>query len=163
MNKFTGIFTNLDDTQIKKLYRKLAMENHPDLGGSHKNMQDLNEAYEMALQGIHGQEFDGRTYYYHDQNEKDAMEKLEEILAIPFSSAVEILLIGCWIWIKGTAREEKDLLNKNGAGCFWSREHKAWYWKPAGSYAKRSGKGLGDIAEKYGSKSFKSKGAYLSA
>ena len=33
--------------EVKKAYRRLAKENHPDLGGDEKRMKLINEAYEF--------------------------------------------------------------------------------------------------------------------
>ena len=38
---------NLDAKQLKQLFRKLAKENHPDLGGSKKGMQSIIDAYNL--------------------------------------------------------------------------------------------------------------------
>jgi molecular chaperone DnaJ len=35
------------DEELKKLYRKLAVENHPDKGGSSDKMKQINEAYQL--------------------------------------------------------------------------------------------------------------------
>ena len=46
MNFFVKSYESLDD--VKKDYRKFARENHPDCGGSEKQMQILNDEYEKV-------------------------------------------------------------------------------------------------------------------
>ena len=41
-----GVGKNADEAELKKAYRKLAMENHPDRGGDHNKFASINEAYD---------------------------------------------------------------------------------------------------------------------
>ena len=43
--KTLGVQENADDIQIKKAYKKLAMQHHPDKGGDAKKFQEVSEAY----------------------------------------------------------------------------------------------------------------------
>ena len=45
--KTLGVSKNATADEIKKAYRKLARENHPDAGGDEEKFKDLNEAYEV--------------------------------------------------------------------------------------------------------------------
>jgi molecular chaperone DnaJ len=42
-----GIDRNADQSSIKKAYRKLAKEKHPDSGGDEEEFKEINEAYEV--------------------------------------------------------------------------------------------------------------------
>ena len=44
--KTLGVQENADDIQIKKAYKKLAMQHHPDKGGDAKKFQEVSEAYD---------------------------------------------------------------------------------------------------------------------
>ena len=45
--KTLGVSKNATAEEIKKAYRKIARENHPDAGGDEEKFKDINEAYEV--------------------------------------------------------------------------------------------------------------------
>lgn len=45
--KILGVAKDATTDQIKKAYRKLARDNHPDAGGDEERFKDINEAYEV--------------------------------------------------------------------------------------------------------------------
>ena len=40
-----GVDKNADDQTIKKAYKRLAMQHHPDKGGDENKFKEINEAY----------------------------------------------------------------------------------------------------------------------
>ncbi len=46
---FQTQFTGLNEAEIRRTYRRLSREHHPDLGGQSKSFQALNQAYREAL------------------------------------------------------------------------------------------------------------------
>lgn len=147
--------------QIKQEYRKLAMQMHPDVGGSTEAMQALNQDYEAALRCCDGQTSqgsDGRehTYRYDQGKEREIIEKIDQLLQLQMNDA-EIWLIGLWIWIEGNTKPYKDGLKE--LGCRWSNKHTAWYWRREEDRTWRSsGKDLSGIAATYGASKITRKG-----
>ena len=47
-----GLLDPVDDETIKKTYRRLAMEHHPDRGGDKKRLQAINVAASVVLKAI---------------------------------------------------------------------------------------------------------------
>lgn len=146
---------------IKRRYRDLAKANHPDLGGDCATMQAINAAYHAALADMDGTESQGtdgktHTYRYDRQAEQEIIEKIRDLLAA-LPAGVEVLLIGCWIWISGTRKEDTRTREAlKAAGCQWHRVRGLWYWRQAGRrhYGRRSREGLEGLAAKYGYREF---------
>lgn len=62
--------------QLKKQYKKLAMQHHPDVGGSVTNMQEINAEYDKLfelLKNTH-QTADGKTYTAKTETTETAAE-----------------------------------------------------------------------------------------
>ena len=64
--KTLGVSKNATAEEIKKAYRKLARENHPDVGGDEEKLKDINEAYEVLSDDKKRQLYD--QYGTADQN-----------------------------------------------------------------------------------------------
>jgi len=53
-----GVNVGASQDEIKKAYRKKAMEHHPDRGGSEQKFKEVNEAYEVLSGKKHTQRLD---------------------------------------------------------------------------------------------------------
>ena len=58
--KILGITPTAKKTEIKKAYRKLVMEHHPDHGGDEEKFKQINEAYSVLSNEKKKAEFDAR-------------------------------------------------------------------------------------------------------
>jgi len=145
--------------EIKSLYRNLAKQHHPDLGGDTATMQQINAAYHDALNGMHGYTAvgtDGKehTYKYDSDIEQAIIDKVVELLKLGQAN-LKIEVVGLWVWVSGSRRDQKDLLNKNGAGMKWHGKRQRWYWKPYGGPTRYNpSASFGDLRRIYGSKSY---------
>ncbi|MBW4595504.1 MAG: hypothetical protein KME46_22015 [Brasilonema angustatum HA4187-MV1] len=140
---------------IKSLYRSLAMQHHPDRGGSEDVMKEINRQYHEALKACDGKtshtsEGEEKTYRYRADIENELMDKLLELLKL---RSLNIALIGYWIWVGGDTKPNREALKE--AGLHWHSERKLWYYKPLGWKKARKSKGtLGELAQKYGYRGF---------
>lgn len=120
---------NVED--LKSIYRKLALENHPDRGGDKVKMQEINAEYTElfeALKNTHkSTRPDGPKTYQAAEATKETPEDFINICAELFKlSGLEVELCGRWLWIGGNTRQHKDRLK--ALGCKWSKNKEKWSW-----------------------------------
>lgn len=119
----------LDD--LKREYRRLAMQLHPDCGGSTAAMQELNRQYESAMQSIRfAAPADSR-----DASTTETAAEFVRIVDLLLRLHLSVELCGRWLWITGDTRPVKDDLK--AAGCRWSAKKSAWYWHPSDAAPRR--------------------------
>lgn len=154
--KYFGNVNTLED--LKREYRRAALANHPDRGGSEEVMQEINAEYTKyfeILKDAHNMRAENP-----DNNTKPTTEAPEEFIQIIevllHMDGLEVELCGSWLWIGGNTKAHKDELK--AAGCRWSNNKKLWYWRHAedGSRWHRGTKTMSQIRSKYGSQSFRS-------
>ena len=146
--------------EVKTLYRALAMQWHPDRGGDNETMKQINLAYEQSLAGRHGEVskgFDGEPheYKYNAKVEREVMDKIAEVLADLGSlvgTALELELIGTWLWVSGQTRENKDALK--ALKFRWNGNRQMWSWHRPGYKAHASTASMDAIRQAYGSRRF---------
>ena len=170
--------------EVKTMYKHLCFEYHPDVSGydSTETMQEINAEYLIHLKSLDGQVskgFDGKdhTYKYDYAKEVGAMDTIDKLLQLELSSAVEIELLGSWVWVSGIVYKSEDQTKlqtlkhadkkrKDGqpaALMNWHGKRKRYYWRPDG-YRKawNPNASFDDLKSAYGSFKFEqeqSKGA----
>lgn len=144
--------------ELKKQYKQLAMEHHPDRGGSTETMQEINNEYDVlfsSLKNTHSTA-EGETY----TTEKETTETPEEfknIINILINlEGVNIEICGSWLWLTGNTKEHKEVLKS--LKFRWSKSKQAWYYHTS-DYKKKSKKtfSLDEIRDLYGSKTVQAK------
>lgn len=145
--------------EVKKLYKKLAKENHPDLGGSDAIMQEINTEYAFATARIvAGYKMSAEETEQEMHFSEEYRKIIEQIIHLP---GIVIELVGLWIWVTGETKPvHKEL---SAAKLFYASKKKAWYYRSDHLKAKRGGKkSLDEIRSKYGSEVVKNKDRYKS-
>lgn len=131
-NWFAG-YTSQPDV-LKSRYRLLAMQYHPDHGGDTATMQEIIAAYEAELKAMNGVKYVGtdnkeRTYYYNAEVEREIMGKIDELLRAKLPRTVNILILGTWVWVEGTDKDDMETREKlTTAKMRWNPERQAWSW-----------------------------------
>ncbi|MCL2019881.1 MAG: molecular chaperone DnaJ [Oscillospiraceae bacterium] len=160
--KTTKYFTPAPQTleELKSQYRKLAMEHHPDMGGSDEAMKAVNAEYDRLfpkLKDIHKTK-DGETYTARQATTETAEYFKDLINELMKMDGITIEIIGCFVWVTGDTKPNKDRLK--ALKFQWHSKKTAWYLAPE-DYRKRSRKdyALDEIREMYGtSGEFRSSG-----
>lgn len=138
--------------ELKREYRRLAFQFHPDRGGDPETMKAINQEYEELLKKVGNlhEKADGTTY--EDTEAGPAKDDgYREILDILLSlNGLEITLCGSWLWISGNTKQNKETLK--ASGCKWSSKKLMWYWHPAESKKRhyKSSYTFEEICNKYG-------------
>ena len=107
---------------IKKQYRKLAFQHHPDMGGTNEEMKQVITEYEKCLQYI------GKIHNKNYKLDSDYINIIEQLIKLHMKD-VEIEICGWFIYLHGSATKQykeqlKDLKFR------WNPNKKLWYWKP---------------------------------
>ena len=132
---------NMD--QAKKLFRELAMANHPDRGGDTETMKEINRQWESFCRNP---KF-GRT----DDEADEAILYAEILEKLVILNGITIELVGSWIWVSGNTYPVRGQIKD--AGLFFSNPKKMWYYRPA-EHKSRNFRSMEieQIRAKYGSK-----------
>lgn len=143
-------FTNCKTLeQLKAEYKKLALKNHPDCGGSEETMKEINKQYDEMfpkLKNIHTNK-DGEQY--EAENNETPEEFKDIITALMKMQGITAEVIGSFIWISGNTLPYREELKK--LGFRWHSKKACWYKSPEGY--RRSGKkqyNMDEIREMYG-------------
>ena len=125
--------------ELKKQYRALVMEHHPDNGGDEKAMKAINNEYDTLfpkLKNVH-QTKDGTTYTAKQDNTETADQFKDLINELMRMDGIIIEVIGCFVWVTGDTKPHKERLKE--LKFKWHSKKIAWYLKPE-DYKKRSRK-----------------------
>lgn len=160
--------------EAKSLYRKLARENHPDMGGDLRTMQEINAQFASYCATHAKSEAKERQRTAHSENRKSAADfhDVDEVgqyieMMIEFAlslDGVDVELMGLWVWLTGNTKAHKDTLKKwneehahiNGDVrpiWKWSPKKTAWYFAAVPSFNRRDTT-LDEIRNTYGSQKF---------
>lgn len=136
-------FTNVNTLEeLKKQYKKLALQYHPDKGGKTEEFQNINNEYENLLKKINI-----------ENNVKESeinIDEFREIINKIIFFDIEIEIIGKWIWLSGNTKQYKEELKK--IGFKWASKKVMWYWRKEENICKsRSKLSIDEIRTKYGS------------
>ena len=155
-------FTNCETLdELKAAYRRAAMENHPDRGGSTEAMQEINNEYAARfeeLKRVHNakaqanaEAHDDSTAYTTTECPEDFIQIISLLLSL---EGLTVELCGRWLWIGGDTRKHSDRLK--AAGCRWCSKKKLWSWhhEEDWTFHSKTPAKMEDIRRKYGSATF---------
>ena len=134
---------------LKKQYKKLALENHPDRGGDVEIMKEINAEYDRFFADMKNYHRNAKGEVYTKENNEAPEEFRDIIEKLIKMNGLEIEIIGCFIWLSGNTKEHKD--NIKALGFKWHSTKKMWYKAPE-DYRKKSKKkySIEEIRDMYG-------------
>ena len=137
----------IDLPQLKKVYRELCKQHHPDLGGDEEIMKRVNAEYELILRtGRFAEEME-RTRTSEDV-ESDFRAVLEKLIVL---QGLVLEICGSWLWVTGNTYQHKGTLKE--AGLKFASKKVAWFWRPDdAASSNRKPLSLEEIREKHGSR-----------
>lgn len=139
--------------EVKKLYKKIAMENHPDRGGDTAIMQAINKEYAFAIAKISkGGGLTDEEINTEIQLSEEYRKVIEEIINLP---DIIIEIVGLWIWVTGNTYAVRKELKT--AGLFFASKKQAWYYRNEAYRTRGNGAPLEEIRAKYGSETINKK------
>lgn len=148
--------------EAKTLYHKLALENHPDMGGNLETMQEINSEYATFCATFANTNARKRQTEAHAAGKKSAadyhdLDEVAEVLRQKIEAVLnlglDVELCGLWLWVTGDTKPHREALGKDGLGFKWASEKKAWYFAGVPSF-NRQKITLDEIRNAYGSQTF---------
>ena len=136
--------------QLKKEYRRMAMELHPDRGGDAEEFKILVNEYEILTKKLAKENNKNEEEYNKDiELDKQYMDIINQLIKF---DGLTIEVVGSWIWLSGNTYPAKDVIK--GLGFKWASKKKMWYLSPEDHPKRRGGKELSmdEIKSKYGVK-----------
>lgn len=128
--------------ELKSAYRKLAMANHPDRGGTKEAMQEINEEYTILfeqLKNTHKSAYGSGNYQAKEPTKETPEDFINIVNELFRLDGIMIELCGRWLWISGNTKVHKDQLK--ALGCKWSQNKQMWSWHfPEDGAIRRKGK-----------------------
>lgn len=150
-------FTNCKTAEeLKKEYRKLAKQLHPDLGGDTEEFKIMQNEYETMwerLKNIHTNS-NGETYT--KETTETPQEFINIINVLTSLNHIEIEICGSWLWITGNTKLHKEVLKS--LKFRYAHKKQAWYYHTE-PYRKKSKRELtlDEIRDMFGSEKYQSK------
>lgn len=144
---------------VRALFKSLAMQHHPDRGGDTRTMQDILAEYHEVLKSFEGTKLFNKvtneeySFRYDFRKEQAIADMVDGILKLKLAN-ITLEVVGTWVWVSGTTREQARLFNRDGLGMTYTRQHNKWFWHPgSNSRFKRGPSGLSydEIKNRYGS------------
>lgn len=136
--------------ELKKLYKKLSLKHHPDVGGSNEAMKEVNAEYTALFEKLKDIHTNASGEKYKKATQETPEQFIEIINQLIKFDGITIEIIGSFLWIGKNTKPYKEELKRMG---FKYSAHKtSWYLAPQ-DYKRHSKKiyNLDEIRTMFGS------------
>jgi hypothetical protein len=158
MYKYFGECQTLEEA--KALYRRLALQHHPDRGGDLRTMQEINSEYARFQSEFSYRSERQRQTEAHSQGKKTAadyhnLDEVIETLRVKIEAALnlglDVELCGLWVWVSGDTKPRREELKS--LAFQWAPDKKMWYFAGVPSF-NRVRRTMEEIRSMHGSTQF---------
>jgi hypothetical protein len=113
--------------ELKRQYRDLARQHHPDHGGNTADMQAVNAAYSEAVKHFSRYGAMPKSERKAAADKRRATAEVERAIeAVQNLPGLTVELVGLWVWVSGnTAIHRAEL---KAAGYQWASKKRMWYY-----------------------------------
>lgn len=130
--------------ELKKTFKKLAMKNHPDLGGSTEVMQEINRQYEEMLRRLaNNKNLNETSDNFYDWTQDKFAEVIQKIIHF---TGMTIEVIGEWIWCTNSFQYKEQLKE---LGFWFAKSKKAWVFNGENKKLYRGHYSLNQLRDKF--------------
>ena len=141
--------------EVRKKYRQLAIQHHPDKGGDVETMKAINAEHDWITRHFTATGNNPRTgqAFTAEETEAEILASEQYAAAVQAVAALDGLtleLVGAWLWATGDTYPHRATLK--GAGFMWASQKKAWYFRTEEHRSSnRSKMDLDEIRARHGS------------
>lgn len=112
--------------EVRKRYRDLAKQYHPDLGGDNETMVNINRAYTRACDYYTRHKNPERPESFYKEQEQVNMHLQVVIVACILIPGIRVEICGAWVWVSGNTKPWIETFKK--LGMQWAPKKKMWYY-----------------------------------
>lgn len=142
--------------ELRKKYKQLVIQFHPDNGGSEDILKEINSEYNILFKKLKNSFEHSESYQQANDRQRQAYDSVKDqkiremIVKLSRFQELTIELCGTWIWVSGNTKKYKEELKSLGLN--YASQKKCWYihWD---EFVKRGTKSssMSHIRSKYGS------------
>lgn len=141
---------------LRKRYKQLVVQHHPDNGGSDDAIKEINSEYDILFKKLKNSYEHSESYQRSSDRQKQSYDSVKDqkiremIVKLSRLQGLVIELCGVWLWVSGDTKRYKDELK--ALGLHYASQKKCWYIH-FDDYVKHGTKSssMSHIRSKYGS------------